>query len=92
MLSTVKGVSHRIPRAAEASQRRWGKNCWVGQGREHSVVLSMCWGHGGGCERCAESRRMRRGCSVVKLYMEPLEELMAAVVKVRLGQVEFQSL
>lgn len=42
-----------------------------------------------GAER---SRRVKRGCSVIELYMEPLEELMGEVVRVHLGQVEFQSL
>lgn len=41
----------------------------------------MCWQHDGGCERGAErSRRVRGGCSVIKLYVEPLGEPMGVVV------------
>lgn len=54
-------------------------------------MLSMR--HDMGCEWGAErSRRVKRGCSVIELYMEALEEPMGDVVRIHLGQVEFQSL
>lgn len=78
VLSTLRGVSHRILRAVEASQREGGDRS-AGLGREGRIQGSgcfPCWRHEGSCERGAErSRRVRRGCLVVKLSMEPLEEL-----------------